>query len=178
MMDEAKRIKKAKPDYVVLSLQNNSIPPDFVVCAFLCIRIGVTPASTIEGYDTATEAAEALSAFIRRLAVNPTMIVGTGTEYQVYWVFDQALTLHQFRFGLIAGALVQAAQATGLKFDAASTLDPNCLLSVAGTINYETDPPSPVTLIMEGEAIPIKQMLKALGVETSLDAFFAAVMNK
>ena len=66
----------------------------------------------------------------------PTMIVGCGDELQVYWSFTEVFTPHAFDSLSRAPAL--AGRRLGLKFHAASTRNPCCLMRIPGTLNFRS----------------------------------------
>jgi hypothetical protein len=90
----------------------------------------------------------------------PTMIVGCGDELQVYWSFAEVFTPHAF--ASLSRALALAGGRLGLKFHAASTRNPCCLMRIPGTHNYQLDPPAPITLRVTGEAVTMERMTDAL----------------
>jgi hypothetical protein len=123
-----------------------------VACKNLYMDIDVKPDGPGKAYVSTREAAEALIGFLLTLAFAPTMIVGSGTGgFHVYWRLGELITPAQFK--PMATALVRAALARGLKFDAQCTSDVSRLLRVPGTRNFKGEPSAegkPVTIIYGG----------------------------
>jgi hypothetical protein len=139
---------------------------DLVACKNLYFRIGVGPSTgpgkrSIPGYDDEALAESALEAFVRDAPLpQPTMIVGCGDELQVYWSFAKIFTPNEF--DNLSRALALAGRRLGLKFHAASTRNPCCLMRIPGTHNYQLDPPARITLRMIGVAVTMEEMCSAL----------------
>jgi hypothetical protein len=76
----------------------------------------------------------------------PSLVVNSGRGgIHAYWILDRLLTPADWK--PYAKALENAASSADLKFDSGVTTDSCRLLRIPGTLNYKTDPPSPVTFL-------------------------------
>ena len=134
---------------------------DLVACQYLYFRTGVGPRRSIPGYNDEALAESGLEAFVHDARLpQPTLIVGCGDELQIYWSFTELFTPHEF--DSLSRALALAGRRLGLKFHAPSTLDPCCLMRIPGTLNFQIDPPAPITLRVTDEAVTMEQMCSGL----------------
>ena len=110
------------------------------------------PAKPPSAYASSREAAAALLDFIDALAVEPTMIVGSGRGgFHIYWRLVEPVTPAQF--GIMAGGLVASAVKSKLRFDRQCTGDITRLLRPPGTWNFKRgtgDKALPVVIIYLG----------------------------
>jgi hypothetical protein len=122
-----------------------------------------------KAYSSREELNDAFTAFLGQIGMPyPTVIVESGTGgIHVYWTFGEndgtPIVIHRDDWQPLAQALVDAAKSAGLKCDNQCTTDICRLLRIPGTLNYKTNPPSPVNLIHdEGANIPLRTLRNIL----------------
>jgi hypothetical protein len=97
-------------------------------------------------YDTPKDAIAALAKFLRDTGMpKPSIVVGSGGGFHVYWTLARALSVTEWY--PLANALVQATIQHGLKCDTAVTTDAARVLRVPDTFNHKTVPPRPVRIV-------------------------------
>jgi hypothetical protein len=118
-----------------------------------------------DGYAAMKQASAALSGFIQKINLpRVSTLVHSGGGLHVYWTFDRALTVAEWK--PLAHALVNAAKEFRLKFDAGCTIDAARVLRVPNTFNRKLDTPRPVVLLgadrqhMECSVKEITEVLK------------------
>lgn len=111
------------------------------------------------GYGSQQEAITSLGNFLKATALpKPSMIVGSGGGFHIYWVMTRALTVAEWY--PLAAALVEATKRHGLKCDTAVTTDAARVLRIPGTLNYKTSPPRPVRIV--GKPLPFDYTVEKL----------------
>jgi Domain of unknown function (DUF927) len=113
-------------------------------------------------YTSTAEAAKACNKFIYKARLpTPTVIVKSGTGgFHIYWTLSELIEPSEFK--KLTRQLSSAAQEAGLLFDRACTTDITRLLRVPETLNFKTDPPSPVELVHAGYEVDINVMRDVL----------------
>lgn len=97
-------------------------------------------------YATQPEAIAALGEFLKATSMpKPSIVIGSGGGFHVYWVFNRALSPTEWY--PLAAALVNATQKHGLKCDTAVTTDAARVLRVPDTFNHKTTPPRNVRIV-------------------------------
>lgn len=87
-----------------------------------------------KGYGSITEALDAIGLFVKDASLpNPSAFVLSGGGIHVYWIFDHALTIEEWR--PYAEGLKAEAIRLGLRCDHGVTADPARVLRVPGTFN-------------------------------------------
>lgn len=114
-------------------------------------------------YHSRQEAFAALQAFIQQVGLpHPTAFVGSGSEgFHTHWCLDVSITPEVWQ--PLADALVNAAQALGLKCDTQVTVDAARILRVPDTFNWKTGTPRATELIYLGAEVTLQVMQTALG---------------
>jgi hypothetical protein len=97
-----------------------------------------------KGYGNQKEAGAALAAFVKKLGLIPSTIVGSGGGFHCYWSVNRPLTPEEWQ--PLAEALKNAAMDAGLRFDSGCTIDSARVLRVPSTNNKKYNPPLPVKL--------------------------------
>jgi hypothetical protein len=125
-----------------------------------------------KSYASQAEAIGALNDFVKATSLpKPSMIVGSGGGFHVYWIFSRALTPNDWY--PIAAALAEATTRHGLKVDSLST-DAARVLRVPNTWNYKTDPKRPVRIVasldFDYSVEKIQEVLAPYRVEGALPA--------
>ena len=122
-------------------------------CAARCLYMDIDVKQG--AYASTAEAAKACNEFIHKTKLpTPTVIVKSGTGgLHVYWTLNELITLDEFK--KLSSQLSSAARQAGLLFDRNCTTDITRLLRVPGTLNFKTNPPSPVELVHAGDEVDI-----------------------
>src|SRR5262249_20162803 len=100
-----------------------------------------------DSYSSIDEALEAVSAFLKAIGLQATMIVSSGGGIHIYIGFDHPVSPEEWK--PLALGLAEAAKQHGLKFDTQVTVDIARVLRVPGTKNYKPEygDPQPVQMI-------------------------------
>ena len=102
-------------------------------------------------YTSRQEAAEAFDDFIQKTGLaqfGQPWIVSSGGGLHVYWGFDKELSVEEWK--PIAEGFKKLARKEGLKIDFSVTADVARVLRVPNTLNFKTDRPRRVRLLVEG----------------------------
>lgn len=98
-----------------------------------------------KGYESKAAFGKALIEFLKATGLpRPTIIVGSGGGFHMYWTMARALTVQEWM--PMAYALAEATRQHGFKCDPQCTIDAARVLRVPGTLNYKYDPPRKVDL--------------------------------
>ena len=125
-------------------------------------------------YPTRSAALEALGEVVAALDLPDPWIVSSGGGLHVHWALNEDLELHDWL--PLANRLRDRLVEAGLRFDAALTVNPTCLLRPPGTKNHKPSLPKPrMVQVMNTEApepVPVvwlKNHLAAVAGPTSTD---------
>jgi hypothetical protein len=117
------------------------------------------------GYETQTNALEALKDFCGTYNLPRPVLVSSGRGLHVYWVLDEEVTRAQWE--PTAVALQAACVKQGLLVDP-SVFEVSRILRVPDTFNYKTDPPIPVDVLTTGGGnVEFEEFAALLGVDTT-----------
>lgn len=114
-------------------------------------------------YTTRNEAMQAFQKFIAETKLPKPTIVSSGAGFHIYWTLTAPLGPEEWK--PVADALKLLAQKHGLIVDPTVTGDNARILRAAGTLHAKSG--KKVTVLMEGEDVPLSRLTSMLQVGTS-----------
>jgi len=121
-----------------------------------------------KGYDTKSEASQAVDSFVERANLPPPIKIDSGGGIHAYWLFDEDIPAAEWK--PYAEKFKDLCIKKGLKIDPVVTADLARILRCPNTFNLKTDPPVP-TKIIDGplSVYDFKEFQDYLGeIDTSL----------
>lgn len=112
-------------------------------------------------YETREEGIAALGAFCQKLDLPKPTVVNSGRGIHVYWILTSDIERKDWK--PIAETLKAVCTTHDLYADPAVTADEARILRVPGTFNYKSDPPTPVEVIQQGDAVSVFDFSGKLG---------------
>lgn len=98
-----------------------------------------------KGYDTKSEASQAVDSFVERANLPPPIKIDSGGGIHAYWLFDEDIPAAEWK--PYAEKFKDLCIKKGLKIDPVVTADLARILRCPDTFNLKTDPPVPTKII-------------------------------
>lgn len=122
---------------------------------FLDIDCGVGKA-----YRTKRDAAQALEEFLGETNLGSPWVVSSGGGLHVYWPFTEDVPIPQWR--AVAENFKRLCKQYNFRIDYTVPADAARVLRLPGSLNYKTDPPRPVKILVEGARFEFESFAAAV----------------
>jgi hypothetical protein len=125
------------------------------------IDCGEEKAAEGDGYIDQATGLQELQSFCKTIGLPRPVIVNSGRGIHAYWPFTK--TIDQNNWRQLSDRLKELCRTHELLVDPAC-FEPARILRVPGTLNFKDNPPSAVTVLVEGNATEPDELQKILGV--------------
>lgn len=98
-------------------------------------------------YANKQDGLEAIQTFCKAFSFPRPTIVDSGNGWHVYWILSEAVSRDDWQY--VANALKSTCLMSGLRIDPACTADSARILRIPDTLNFRSDPPAIVALVLE-----------------------------